>query len=116
MAGSEVVANPVPAGEIRQPLSGDGTHFIFGSDQKFEPPGNPDNGNVTIYDRDLEEGTTQVVSTMPDGSTIEAGNEVAELGVSKDGDRVVIGVLTATDSAGHEIGTRTCICEMPTNL
>ncbi len=52
---------------MRRHFSGDGSHFLFGSEQKFVPAGNPDNGNVTIYDRDLADGTTQVVSTLPDG-------------------------------------------------
>ena len=81
MVGSEAVADPTPAGEIKKPFSADGSHFVFGSEQKFEPSGNDENGNVTIYDRDLETGVTQVVSTMPDASTIEAGDEVAELGL-----------------------------------
>ena len=68
MKGSIEVANPEPAGEVDKPLSTDGSHFVFGSEQKFEPAGNT--GSPTLYDRNLNTDTTQVVSTMPDGSTM----------------------------------------------
>jgi hypothetical protein len=92
MVGSEPVAEPEAAGEVEKPFSADGNHLVFGSEQKFEPTGNEENGNVTIYERDLQAGTTEVVSTLPDGSTIEASDEVAELDVSNEGERVLIGV------------------------
>ena len=44
---------PNPAGFVGKHLSADGTHFVFGSTAKFEPDGNG-NGDVSIYDRDLE--------------------------------------------------------------
>ena len=101
MAGSLPVAMPEPAGEVIKALSADGTHFLFGSEQRFEAAGNPDDGNVTIYSRDLLGGTTEVVSTLPGGETIAAGDGVAALDVSADGSRVLIGVPVSTDSEGN---------------
>ena len=64
-AGHDGIARPRPgrnpAGFIGQPLSGDGTHLVFGSTSKFEDGATA--GDVTIYDRDLATGTTHVVST-----------------------------------------------------
>jgi hypothetical protein len=97
MAGSIGVSDPEAAGEVRKPLSGDGSHFVFGSMQRFEPGGNDENGNATIYSRDLGSGTTEVVSTDETGSTLQAGEGVAELDVSKDGSRVVIGDLVGEE-------------------
>jgi hypothetical protein len=102
MQGSLPVTDPEPSGEVRKHFSGDGGHFVFGSEQQFEPEGNPDNGNVTIYDRDLGAGSTQVVSTLPSGATIEAGSEVAALDVSDDGSRILIGQKISTDPQGNE--------------
>ena len=101
MAGSNPVANPVAAGVVMKPFSADGSHFIFGSEQQFEPAGNPDNGNVTIYSRDLKSSTTEVASTDTNGKALADGSNVAELDVSNNGQRVVIGDLVHTDSAGN---------------
>jgi hypothetical protein len=97
MAGS---SNPAanPAGEVRKPLSADGTHFIFGSDEKFEAAGNE--GSVSIYDRNLGTSTTQVVSTMPDGTTMTG--TVAALDVSADGSRVLVGKKVGEDGEGND--------------
>jgi hypothetical protein len=102
MVGSVPVADPEPSGEVRKPLSDDGSHFVFASEQKFEPEGNPDNGNVTIYDRDLEAGSTQVVSTLPGGSTMESGSAVVALDVSENGSRILIGERISTDAEGND--------------
>ena len=98
MAGS---LNPAadPAGEVRKALSADGSHLIFGSEDKFEEAGNE--GSVSIYDRNLVTNTTQVVSTMPNGETM--GGQVAELGVSADGSRVVFGKFLGEDVDGNEL-------------
>ena len=98
MAGS---LNPAgePTGEVRQPLSEDGSHFVFGSEQPYESVGN--NGSVSIYERDLNTNTTQVVSTMPNGSTMTG--EVAELDVSNDGSRVLVGKVVGEDAAGNKL-------------
>jgi sugar lactone lactonase YvrE len=97
MAGSEDVADPEPAGEVAKPLSADGGHFVFGSAQRFEQDGN--SGSVSIYDRNLKAGGTQVVSTMPDGSTMSG--EVAELDISSDGSRILIGRKVGADPLGN---------------
>jgi hypothetical protein len=98
MAGSLPVANPEPAGQIDRAFSADGSHFLFGSTQKFEPDGN--SGEVSIYDRDLATGVTRVVSKTPGGATM-TGAGIAELDVSDDGSRVLIGQLTGTDAEGN---------------
>jgi hypothetical protein len=96
MAGSQ---NPTanPTGFVGQRFSADGTHFIFGADKKFESAGKE--GSVSIYDRDLKGGITQVVSTLPSGATM--GGEVGELAVSEDGSRIVVGQKVSTDAAGN---------------
>jgi hypothetical protein len=100
MAGS---LNPgpgaVPAGYVGRALSADGTHFVFGSTSKFEPDGNG-NGDVSIYSRNLINKTTNVVSKTPLGQTM-TGPGIAELDVSADGSRVLIGRLVSTDAAGN---------------
>ncbi len=83
---------------MRKHLSDDGAHLIFGSEEKFEEAGNE--GSVSIYDRNLATNTTQVVSTMPNGSTMSG--EVAELDLSADGSRVVIGKFIGEDVDGNE--------------
>jgi hypothetical protein len=100
MAGS---SNPAaePSGRIAKHFSADGSHFVFGSTAQFEPGANSNGTDATIYDRDLETDTTQVVSTLPNGSTIAAGTDVAELDISGDGLRIVIGVPVSTDSDGN---------------
>jgi hypothetical protein len=97
MVGSE---NPAaePAGEIAKTFSADGDDLIFGSTARFEPSGNE--GSLSIYERDLAAGATQVVSTMPDGSTMP-GSGTAELDVSADGSRVLVGRQVGTDAAGN---------------
>lgn len=89
-----------PAGDIGKHFSADGSHFIFGSTSQFEPDGN-NSGDVSIYDRNLATGLTQVVSKMPDGTTM-TGSGIAQLDVSDDGSRVVVGTLVSTDSAGNK--------------
>jgi hypothetical protein len=90
---------------VRKRLSADGEHLVFGSTSQFEPDATP--GTPTIYDRDLATDTTHVVSRLPGGGNIPcvsdcAGNDgVAELGLSADGSRVLIGQLISTDAAGN---------------
>ena len=103
MGGSIEVAEPEPAGEIRKPLSADGSQFVFGSKQQFEPTANSSGTDLTVYKRNLETGATQVVSTDDNGDTIAAGDDVAQLDVSEDGSRVLIGVRLGTDSGGNSL-------------
>jgi NHL repeat len=102
MVGSMPVTMPVPAGGVKKHFSSDGNHFLFSSEQLFEPEGNPEDGNVTIYDRNLDTDATQVVSTLPDGSTIANGTDVAALDVSSDGSRILIGNRASTDIEGND--------------
>jgi hypothetical protein len=100
MQGSEAPGSAGnPAETVWQPFSADGTHFIFGSKAKFDARGS---SSGSIYDRDLSSGETQVVSTLPSGSAI-AGGEVAELAVSADGSRIVVGKQLSTDGAGNAL-------------
>ncbi len=87
---------------VKKPLSADGTHLIFGSTSEFESEA----GSPAIYDRDLASGVTHAVSKLPGGGNIPClmnctSNGLAELDVSADGSRIVIGQLISTDSAGN---------------
>jgi hypothetical protein len=86
------------AQKVIKPFSSDGSHFVFGSNEKFELAGG-DEGS--IYDRDLRTGTTQVISTLPNGSTMPGGN-VSELDISEDGSRIVVAQRVSVDGKGNE--------------
>ena len=88
-----------PVGEVRKPLSDDGSHLIFATDQKFE--NSASSGSMWVYDRNLGTGSTQLVSTTPAGAPISG--EVAELDVSSDGSRVLIGQPVGEDAAGNTL-------------
>jgi sugar lactone lactonase YvrE len=93
MAGSEDPGPTAKASEVvAKPLSANGEHLVFASTSRFEPDGNE--GEVSIYDRDLETGTTHVVSKTPAAATM-TGPGIAELDVSKDGSHVLIGQLVS---------------------
>ena len=95
MAGSIPQPAAEPAGFVGAHFSADGTHFVFGSNSQFEPDGN-DNGDVTIYDRDLISEETRVVSKTPGGSTM-AGSGIGEVAISADGSRIVVGQLVSEE-------------------
>ncbi len=79
-----------PAGLIAKDLSANGEHFVFGSKSRFEPDGNE--GEVSIYDHNLNSGETHVVSKTPIGATMkEEGSEIAELDISSNGSHILIG-------------------------
>jgi len=92
MAGQIPQPTAKPEGFIGKDLSANGEHLVFGSKSKFEPDANE--GEVSIYDRNLNTEETHVVSKTPAGQTMKAeGTEIGELDVSKDGSRIVIGHL-----------------------
>jgi hypothetical protein len=97
MKGSIPQLSATPAGYVGKRLSADGSHLVFGSSAQFESGGNI--GEVSIYDRDLSAGTTQVVSTTPLGETMSG--EVGELDISSDGSRILVGEEVSTDAAGN---------------
>jgi hypothetical protein len=97
MSGSLPVSDPEPAGKVLRPVSADGSHFVFGSKDRFEP--DAIQNEVTIYDRNLQTGTTNVVSKTPGGATM-SGAELAQLDISDDGSRILIGQVTYTDPIG----------------
>jgi hypothetical protein len=102
-----------PDGLVGKRFSLEGNHLIFGSTSLFAAGGNDETGDVSIYDRNLATGQTQVVSTSPSGSSLPclqgAGQchspgdraGIAELDVSSDGSRIVVGQLISTDAAGN---------------
>jgi hypothetical protein len=91
MTGSIPQPDAEPEGQVGRSVSADGSHLVFGSKLQFEPDGN-NNGDLTIYSRDLVKKETQVVSTMPSGATM-TGPGIGELDISRDGSRVVVGRL-----------------------
>jgi hypothetical protein len=95
LAGSIPKPSAEPAGYIGKHLSADGTHFIFGSAAPLEPGANND-GDVNVYDRDLEAGTTHLASKTPAGGTL-TGPGIGELSVSGDGSRIVVGQLVSEE-------------------
>jgi hypothetical protein len=88
-----------PVGEVRKPLSGDGSHLIFATDQVFDAAA--DSGSAWVYDRNLATDSTQLVSTTPAGAPI--AGEVAELDVSSDGSHVLIGHRVGEDGEGNDL-------------
>ena len=105
MAGS---TDPGPGAQakflVRKRLSADGSHLIFGSTEPFEA-GAPPTGQPAIYSRDLDTGTTRVVSKDKDGANIACLGEcdtdgVAELDLSADGSRVVVGQRVGEGPSG----------------
>jgi hypothetical protein len=100
MTGSEPDTSAQPEGYVRKYLSDDGSHLVFGSKTALESDGN--SGELSIYDRNLETGITNVVSKTPGGETMkEEGQQIGELDISSDGSRVLFGKLVANDAAGR---------------
>ncbi len=64
--GFEPGPTATPDGYIAKDLSANGEHLIFGSTSKFAEGGNS-NGEVSIYDRNLNTDETHVVSNTPGG-------------------------------------------------
>lgn len=103
MAGSldgGVPADARPEGEVAKYFSNDGRHLVFASKYAFEPGANT-NGDLTVYERDLAAGTTEIASTDEAGNTL-TGAGISELGIDDDGSRVVVGAGLATDPEGNE--------------
>jgi sugar lactone lactonase YvrE len=75
------------AGFVRDPLSADGEHLVFGSTSQFELDGN-NNGDVTLYERDLDNEVTKVISKTTGGTTM-SGTDIGEIAISEDGSRVL---------------------------
>jgi hypothetical protein len=102
-------------GYVAERVSADGTHLVFGSTSKFEEDGN-DNGDASIYVRDLGSGETHVVSKEPAGGNLaclqgagecNAGegdaDGIAELAISADGSRVLVAQKVGTDGKGNRL-------------
>ncbi len=81
-------------GLIAKPLSADGSHFVFGSTSKFTEDASE--GQLGIYDRNLNTNQTHLVSKTP-GEAQMSGAEVAELDISKDGSHILIGQLVSEE-------------------
>lgn len=97
MTGSNPDPDAVQAGYVGDPMSASGTHLVFGTISQLEDAGN-DNGDVTIYDRDLSAETTQVVSTDDNGDTL-TGDGIGALDISADGSRIIVGQKFLPDDA-----------------
>ena len=102
-----------PDGYIAEVLSADGTHLVFASTSRFAAGGNAGTGDVSIYDRNLVTGETHTVSDSPGGAPLAClqgagtchgpadANGIAELAVSADGSRVVLGQKVSMDADGN---------------
>jgi Tol biopolymer transport system component len=88
MVGSEDPGESEPEGEVAKYLSSDGSHLVFGSSKEFEGDGNGE--TLRIYERDLNGGGTEIVSTDENGETLLGGG-VSSLDLSSDGSRVLVG-------------------------
>jgi hypothetical protein len=99
LAGS-VPPDAKPEGNVAKFFSSGGRHLVFASKYAFEPGANDDGSTLTVYDRDLTAGTTQIVSTDENGDVL-AGT-VSELDISADGSRIVAATGVSADSAGNE--------------
>ena len=94
MAGSIPQPKAKPEGFIGRDLSANGEHFIFGSKSQFEPEGNNNGTDLSIYDRNLKTSETKVVSKTPSGQTM-SGSGIGELDISSDGSHILIGQLVS---------------------
>ena len=93
MAGSIPQPKAKPEGYIGKDLSANGEHFIFGSKSQFEPEGNNNGADLTIYDRDLKTEETKVVSKTPRATMTGAG--IGELDISSGCSHILIGQLVS---------------------
>jgi hypothetical protein len=98
MQGSIPQPNAKSSGYVGRYLSADGSHLVFGTTSQLESTDT--DGGLTIYQRDLQGGTTQVVSTDPSGNPL-AGAPVGELDQSSDGSRVLVGKEVKEDKANN---------------
>ncbi len=80
-----------PSGYVGKHFSADGNHFVFGTEAKLEEAANSSGTDTTLYERNLSAGSTEVISTLPDETTMHNGTGVAELDISADGSRAVVG-------------------------
>jgi hypothetical protein len=101
LAGS-VPATAKPEGKVAKYFSQDGRKLLFASKYAFETGANDNGSDLTVYERDLAAGTTEIVSTDPSGKAL-TGEGISELDVSSDGSRVVIGQKLGTDPLGNEL-------------
>lgn len=97
--GSEPDPSADRAGYVAQPLSADGTSLVFGTTSAIEPTATA--GDETLYERLLSSEAAEVISTLPDGSTMTG--DVGELALSADGSRAVVAEKVGTDGAGHPL-------------
>ena len=96
MTGTISQPTAKPEGFIGKDLSANGEHLVFGSKSRFEPEANE--GELSIYDRNLKSEETHVVSKTPSGQTM-TGSGISELDISADGSHILLGQL-ASESEG----------------
>lgn len=90
-----------PEGKVAKYFSADGRYLVFASKYAFEPGANTDGSSLTVYERDLNAGTTRIVSRDGNG-TVLSGAGISELDLSADGSRVIVGKKVGTDAQGNE--------------
>ena len=95
-SGSDATSVHQSVGFIAKDLSPNGEHLIFGSTAKFAPGGNDGTGDVSIYDHNLRSGETHALSKTPGGAAM-AGAGIAELDISNDGSRVLLGQVVSEE-------------------
>jgi hypothetical protein len=104
MAGSldPGVASAKPEGKVAKMISADGRHLIFASKYAFESGANNNGTDLTIYDRDLNTGTTQIVSRSTGGAPL-TGAGIGEYDLSADGSRVVYGTRVSVSGENEYV-------------
>ena len=100
MVGSIPQADARPAGYVAARFSADGSGFVFGSTSRFTPEA--EEGQLSIYERNLRTDETHVVSRTDAGGDITclincSSDGVGELGISKDGSHVLVGQLVSQE-------------------
>src|SRR5436853_472246 len=104
MAGSldsSVPATAMPEGKVAKYFSDDGTHLVFASKYAFEAGAN-EGGDLTVYERDLAAGSTEIVSTDTSGAVL-TGAGISELDVDDDGSRVLVAKRVAVNDENEYV-------------
>ena len=97
--------NLKPEGRVAKMLSADGRHLVFGSQYAARRRRQRLRRQSQHLRPRPVAGTTQLVSTTPAGTAMQAGMGVSELDLSDDGSRILIGTRVSEDAAGNEYVT-----------
>ena len=92
-----------PAGRIVKRFSADGSHFLFGSTAKFESDANSNGTDVDdLRPRPRHRHDPGRLEAAERDHDRQRRSGVAELDISDDGSRIVIGRLVSTDAKGNQ--------------